>query len=157
MKLYTKLFGASAAFVLLLSPASSVKAADFASDGYTVLAQVQQQDQTRDRVMVDRPDGEIYGSKFMTEQERYEYRQRMMQAKGEQEREEIRWEHHKAMQKKAQKMGLKLPDEPPQYGTGKGASVGMGQGKGQGQGLGLGIGQGKGSGKGMGQGGGGRR
>lgn len=152
MKLYAILFGASAAFALLLSSVSSVNAAEQVMDGYAVPAQVQQQDQDRiqdrDRLLTDRPDGVIYGSKLMTEQERYEYRQRMMQAKGEQEREEIRWEHHKAMQERAQKMGLKLPDEPPQYGTGKG----MGQGKGQNQGLGLGPG--KGSGKRMGQGGG---
>lgn len=106
----------------------------------------------------------IYGSQLMNEQERFEYRQRMRSAASDTEREQIRMEHHQAMQERAQKMGVTLPDEPPARGMGQGMGRGMGPGQGMGQGMGpgqgMGRGQGMGPGQGMGQGmgpGGGQR
>lgn len=88
----------------------------------------------------------IYGSQLMNEQERFEYRQRMRSAASDTEREQIRMEHHQAMQERAQRMGVTLPDEPPARGMGQG----MGRGMGPGQGMGPGMGQGTGPGQGMG-------
>jgi len=80
----------------------------------------------------------IYGSQLMTEEERLLHRERMRSAQSEEEREQIRLEHHKEMQQRAQKLGIELPDEPP--------AAGMGKGSGQGQGMGLGLGKKKQSG-----------
>jgi len=44
----------------------------------------------------------IYGSQLMTEQERAEYRARMRAATSEQERDQIRLEHHARMQQRAE-------------------------------------------------------
>lgn len=81
---------------------------------------------------------QIYGSQLMTEQERNEYRNRMQNAKTEQERAQIRMEHHQRMQDRARQRGVTLPAEPPAKG-----GMGMGQGMGQGQGQGMGTGKGE--------------
>lgn len=70
---------------------------------------------------------QVYGSQLMTQQERTEYRAKMLSAKTIQERERIREEHHEMMKERARSRGLELPDEPPIL---KG---GMGQGKGGGR------------------------
>lgn len=62
----------------------------------------------------------IYGSQLMTQQERIEYRARIMNAETMQEREEIRNEHHQMMQERAKARGLTLPQQPPMGGMGKG-------------------------------------
>lgn len=87
----------------------------------------------------------VYGSQIMTEQERMEYQQRMKSAKTEQEREQIRAEHHVQMQERAKMQGITLPDTPPmKKGTGSGMKSGSGMGSGMKSGSGMGTGSGKG-------------
>jgi hypothetical protein len=62
----------------------------------------------------------VYGSQLMTPQERNEYQARMRAAKTAQERQQIRMEHHKAMQERARQQGVTLPDKPPAAGGGMG-------------------------------------
>ena len=81
-------------------------------------------DQVRDQ---DR----IYGSELMTPQERTVYQNRMRATKTEQERETLRLEHHKQMQKRARAQGKTLPDMPP---ADRGPGMGPGGGKGTGPG-----------------------
>lgn len=71
----------------------------------------------------------IYGSQLMTEQERAEYRDRMRTATSEQERVQIRQEHHARMQERAEERGVVLPDQPPATTMHKGAGPGGGQGR----------------------------
>ncbi len=66
----------------------------------------------------------IYGSQLMTAQERAEFRARMRAAKTLEEREQIRLEHHKAMQERAKAQGKTLPDTPPAMGGGMGPGGG---------------------------------
>jgi hypothetical protein len=84
----------------------------------------------------------IYGSQLMTERERNEYRERMRTAKTEQDREQLRREHHAQMQARARERGVTLPDEPPARG-GQGYGAG-GPGGGMGSGGGMGGGSGRG-------------
>jgi hypothetical protein len=86
-------------------------------------------------------DAPIYGRQLMTQQEQQAYRQKIRVAKTPEEREQIRAEHHRAMQERAQARGVTLPDMPPAQGMGGGKGPG-------GQGMGPG-------GRGMGPGGGG--
>lgn len=79
---------------------------------------------------------QVYGSQLMTQQERIEFREKLRNAKTVQEREQIRNEHHKKMQKRAKKLGLSLPDKPPSSGKGMGPRGGMGGGRGFGDGSG---------------------
>lgn len=73
----------------------------------------------------------IYGSRLMTEEERMQYRDRMMAAKTPEEREQIRREHHEKMKERAREKGLTLPDEPGSKGMGYGHGPGgMGYGAG---------------------------
>jgi hypothetical protein len=92
--------------------------------------------------------GPIYGSQLMTQQERLAYRNQLRTAQTEQERQQIRAQHHVLMQERAREHGLSLPDQPPDWGGGMGQGGagrwggGMGQsdpwqqggGRGQGQG-----------------------
>ena len=71
----------------------------------------------------------IYGSQMMTEQERNEYRNRMHAAKTNEEREQIRMEHHENMRKRAKAQGLSMPDSPPPKGSGMGGGMGGGKGR----------------------------
>lgn len=66
----------------------------------------------------------IYGSQLMTNQERIEYRNRMRTATTAQEREQIRLEHHEAMQARAKAQGMSLPGTPPAVGGGMGIGSG---------------------------------
>lgn len=76
----------------------------------------------------------VYGSQLMTKKERAEYLARMRAAKTEQEREQLRKEHHERMKERARERGITLPDEPPVPGGGMGPA-GMGApGKGMGPG-----------------------
>ena len=92
----------------------------------------------------------VYGSQLMTEQERQEHQQRMRNAPSDEERQQLRVEHHNRMQERARQQGVTLPEEPPARGMGAGRGMGMGRGKGSGQGRGMG-----GGGQGMGPKGGG--
>ncbi len=77
----------------------------------------------------------IYGSQLMTNQERVEFRAKMRNANTAQEREQLRLEHHKAMQERAKAQGKTLPDMPPAMGGGMGpGGGGMGPGSGMGPG-----------------------
>ncbi|MDM7942335.1 MAG: hypothetical protein QUV35_06880 [Hydrogenophaga sp.] len=70
----------------------------------------------------------IFGSELMTQQERLEYRDRMRAARTQEEREQIRNQHHEKMQVRAKERGSTLPAMPPMPG-------GMGPGGGQGPGV----------------------
>lgn len=99
------------------------------------------QDQDRDRL---RTQDQVYGSQLMTPQERSEYSNRMRAAKTEQEREQIRKEHHEQMKVRANEKGVTLPDQPPARGGGMGPGKGMGPGMGPGGGgMGPGMGNGR--------------
>lgn len=74
---------------------------------------------------------QIYGSRLMTLPEGTEFRAQMQAAKSVAEREQLRNEHHKAMQERAASRGITLPDQPPAGGQGMGPGSGMmGQGGG---------------------------
>ncbi len=70
----------------------------------------------------------IYGAQLMTQQERLEYRDRMRTARTQEEREQLRIQHHEQMQARAKERGTSLPEVPPMRG-------GMGPGGGQGPGM----------------------
>jgi hypothetical protein len=89
---------------------------------------------TSGAIAADEP---IYGSQLMTNQERMEHRTKMNASKTDQEREQVRLEHHEQMQLRAKERGVSLPDMPPAQG-------GMRQGMGPGGGMGGGMGGGKG-------------
>lgn len=93
--------------------------------------------------------GQIYGSQLMTQQERLQYREQMGNAKTEQERQQLRLEHHQQMQQRARQKGVTLPDEPP---ADRGMGRGMGGGGMGGGGMGGGGMGGGGMGGGMGRG-----
>lgn len=89
----------------------------------------------------------VYGRELMTEQERLEYQERMRAAASEEEREQIRSEHHARMQERAKEMGVTLPDAPPMGGMGQGMGQGMRRGQGMGPDQGGMMGQGGGVGR----------
>ena len=95
----------------------------------------QTRDQDRRQTQDQARDTPIYGSQMMTPQERSEYRARMRAAKTQEEREQIRKEHHEQMKARAKEKGVTLPDEPPARGMGGGMGPGGG-------GMGPGIGGG---------------
>ena len=86
----------------------------------------------------------IYGYRMMTDQERNDFRERMRNAPSAEERQKVRDEHRKLMEKRAAERGVTLP-EPRAPGAGKGGGKGGGKGPGYGPG-----GEGKGYGKGPG-------
>ena len=98
----------------LLLPSSFTLAANQANEQGRIQSQEQEQ---------------IYGSQMMTEQERNEYRTRMQAAKTNEEREQIRMEHHERMRERAKSQGLSMPDTPPPKGSGMGGGMGGGKGK----------------------------
>lgn len=77
---------------------------------------------------------EVYGSQLMTPQERTEYQAKMRAAKTNEEREQIRAQHHEEMQVRAKQQGMTLPDEPPARGMGGGMGPGGGMKPGGGMG-----------------------
>lgn len=113
----------------------------------TATAQNASRDQTRAQAQE-----RVYGSQLMTPQERSEYSARMRTARTEQEREQIRAEHHDRMQARAKERGVTLPDDPPSQAQ-RGRTFG-GPGAASGGGFGAGPGSSS-SGGGMGPGGGG--
>jgi len=72
---------------------------------------------------------QIYGSQFMTQQERDEYRAKIQAAKTTEEREQIRNEHHERVKELTKTRGVTLPSEPPVRGGSMGLG-GMGAGGG---------------------------
>lgn len=72
---------------------------------------------------------QVYGSQLMTQQERLEYRNRMREAKTQEERERIRVQHHEQMRERARERGVTLPEDPPAQGMGGRGGNGMGKGK----------------------------
>lgn len=87
---------------------------------------------------------QIYGSELMTKQECAEHRAKLDAAKTEEERQQIRQEHHKRMKERAKAQGVTLPDEPPAIGGGMGPG---GEGIGPGRGGGMRHGGGRGGGR----------
>lgn len=73
---------------------------------------------------------QVYGSQFMTQQERDEYRAQMRAAKTLQEQEQIRRDHHQKMKERAKAQGVQMPEEPPARRGGTGPGSGMGPGGG---------------------------
>ncbi len=100
-----------------------------ATAGMSTLATAQDKDQTRDRVQL-RDQDQIYGSQFMTPQERDEYRNRMGALKAEQEREAYRLEHRKRMQERERD---RTNDKGMQHPNGQLLKPGMGSGAGKGK------------------------
>jgi hypothetical protein len=88
---------------------------------------------------------QMYGSQLMTPQERAEHREKMRNAKTEEERNQIRAENHARMQERAKEQGVTLPDSPPAGGAGMGYRQGMGGGMGPGNGMRQGGGMGGGN------------
>lgn len=128
---------------------AALLAAMFPAFGTVAYAADQDQDRVRDQDRLQTPDqtrdqDQIYGSQLMTQEERDAYRNRMRAAKTEQEREQIRKEHHEQMKVRAKEKGVTLPDEPPARGRGMGPGKGMGPGMGPGGGgMGPGMGNGR--------------
>lgn len=118
---------ATGLFVALVSTFTSSASADEVN----TRAQNQIETQDQNRIRTQSESQYVYGWQLMTPGERQAYQQRMRNAKTEEEREEIRLQHHKEMQKRAEERGAQLPDEPRRAGSG-----GMGQGQGMGQGMG---------------------
>jgi hypothetical protein len=58
-----------------------------------------------------------YGSQLMAPRERSEHRA-IMRSLPPGEREDYRAQHHEDMKKRAESMGLSLPDQPPAHGRG---------------------------------------
>ena len=71
---------------------------------------------------------QVYGSQLMTPQERSAYQSKMHAAKTNEEREQIRAQHHQEMQVRAKQQGVTLPDMPPASGMGGGMGPGGGAG-----------------------------
>lgn len=69
----------------------------------------------------------IYGSQYMTQQQRAEYRSRLLAANTEQERDQLRKEHSILMKKRARERGTMLPDSPAAKSMSP-PIIGMGQG-----------------------------
>jgi len=86
------------------------------------------QAQEQERIQAQKQE-HVYGSQMMTEQERNEYRARMQAAKTNEEREQIRMEHHELMKKRAKEQGLSMPDAPPPRRDGMGGGMDGGKGK----------------------------
>ena len=116
--------------------------------GHSALAQPGDRDQEQQRQR-----DQIYGSQLMTEQERNEYRDKMRSMHTEQDRAALREQHHEEMRKRAQSMGMELPEQVPDAAGKKGTHGqpgkvgGPGQGAGNGKGGGAGMGNGKPGGK----------
>jgi hypothetical protein len=85
-----------------------------------------------------------YGSQLMTDQEKIEFREKLRNAKTDEERDQLLKEHHEQMIERATEKGLTLPEEPLQKGAGMGHGSGMGSGGGMGSGSGSGGGKGHG-------------
>jgi hypothetical protein len=82
------------------------------------------------------PEEPVYASHMMTQEERDAHRARLRAATTDQERDQIRKEHHAQMQARAKERGVTLPDEPPPRGPGVGPGPGPGMGGGMGPGPG---------------------
>jgi Na+-transporting NADH:ubiquinone oxidoreductase subunit NqrC len=119
--------------VSLMCGVSVITAVSLAAAQEQDRERMQTQDRSREMVQT-RDQDHIYGSQLMTEKERMEYRERLRAAHTVEEREQIRMEHHKQMQKRAREQGMMLPDEPPERGMGKGGGMGGGMGRGGGRG-----------------------
>lgn len=90
---------------------------------FTSVAWAVDSQQTQDKEVV-------YGSQLMTQQERIEFRDKLRAAKTQEERDQIRAEHHAKMQARAKEKGVTLPDAPPAGGMGGGMGPGRGMGPG---------------------------
>lgn len=103
---------------------------------WTVAALAEDMDRTRAVEMDQTRDQDremIFGSQLMSEQERATYRKQLMAAKSEEERNQIRAQHHERMLARAKEQGVILPEEPAMQG-GKGMGMGTGMGGGMGGG-----------------------
>lgn len=80
----------------------------------------------------------VYGSQLMTNQERIEHRNKLRAAKTDEEREQVRLQHHEQMQLRAKEQGVTLPDTPPAQGGRQGRGMGPGGGMGGMGGMGSG-------------------
>jgi len=137
---FIHLFGMAAAGAAL---AGSASAQDRTRDRLRDPSQDLLRDQTRDRTRDQLRDEDIYGTQFMTQQERELYREQMRAARSADERERLELYHRNRMHARARNKGVVLPDDT------RGMRGGMGQGGGMGGGMG-----GGGAGGGMGRQGG---
>jgi hypothetical protein len=113
----------------LMSCVSLISGPSPAADQDQDKERAQNQEKSREMTQTQEP---IYGSQLMTEQERLEYRARLREAPTEEDRNQIRGEHHELMQERAKAQGMVLPEQPPE-GRGMGQG-GMGGGRGGGMG-----------------------
>ena len=60
----------------------------------------------------------VYGRQLMTQEEMRKYQEKMRSATSDQERQQIRVEHHEQMRERARSKGIVLPDEAPRGGPG---------------------------------------
>jgi len=67
----------------------------------------------------------IYGSQFMTKEERTEYRNKILSAKTEKERENIRVKHRELIKERTKKYGLVIEDDIPERSGGMGSGMGV--------------------------------
>jgi len=74
------------------------------------------QDQVRDRDRIHQADassataGDVYGQALMTEQERNRYRERLMNAGTEEERQQIQARHREEMNRRAREQGVEIAE-----------------------------------------------
>lgn len=139
-KTFFSLCGATMVFTLLAQPL-------FAQEDSGVQNETAKQNQTMTQAQSQ---DRIYGSQLMTPQERNEYQNKMRQMNTEQERAELRAQHHEQMKQRAMEQGKTLPDDVPgnavMQGKGKGHGMsGQDPSKGMGQGSQSMGGAGKGS------------
>jgi len=84
----------------------------------------------RDRTRLRDPirDEDIYGTQFMTQQERERYREQRRAARDDDERQRLELYHRNRMNMRARNKGVTLPDDPRGMRGGNGAGGGMGGG-----------------------------
>jgi len=73
---------------------------------------------------------DIYGSQFMTKEEKVEYRNKILSAKTEKEREKIRFKHRELIKERTDKHGLVIEDDLPARSRGMGSGMGVRGGSG---------------------------
>ncbi|MFO7965560.1 MAG: hypothetical protein R6U50_16670 [Desulfobacterales bacterium] len=106
-------------------------------------ASASDQERARERIHMQEQT-QIYGSRLMTPEERTQFHERMRAAETEQDREQIRNEHHEMIQERAKERGITMPDGTPagehRMNSGAGSFTNPGGGMGQGSRGGMGHG-----------------
>jgi len=72
-------------------------------------------EQTAESPGASRQELPVYGSQFMTPEERLIFQQRLHAARSQEEWDRMRWQHHQLMRARAWQRGFMLPPEPPPW------------------------------------------